>query len=129
MGKLISLISLSLVLISCTAYEKQFIDVDDTLIIKGGQSKKEILDMLGKPTAVKEGIVMENGDVLEIWRYVAKDGKNEVQSPLLPRKPPKQMDFEDWDESEDFYVLFKNSSVIRWGDLTIDWKDPNPCCG
>jgi len=117
MGKLISLISLSLVLISCTAYEKQFIDVDDTLIIKGGHSKKEILDMLGKPTAVKEGIVMENGDVLEIWRYVAKDGKNEVQS------------LEDWDESEDFYVLFKNSSVIRWGDLTIDWKDPNPCCG
>ena len=125
MNKLILLVSLSLTLFSCTAFEKQFIDVDDTLVVKGGQTKKEILDVLGKPTAVKEGIVMEEGDVFEIWRYVTKEGKNEVQSLLLPRKPPKQMDFEDWDKSDDFYVMFKNNLVIRWGDLTIDWKDPN----
>tara|TARA_B100000003_G_C10682786_1_gene271709 strand:- start:142 stop:519 length:378 start_codon:yes stop_codon:yes gene_type:complete len=124
MNKLL-LLCLSLTLFSCTAFEKQFIDVDDTLVVKGGQTKKEILDVLGKPTAVKEGIVMEEGDVFEIWRYVTKEGKNEVQSLLLPRKPPKQMDFEDWDKSDDFYVMFKNNLVIRWGDLTIDWKDPN----
>ncbi len=128
MNKLL-LLCLSLTLFSCTAFEKQFIDVDDTLVVKGGQTKKEILDVLGKPTAVKEGIVMEEGDVFEIWRYVTKEGKNEVQSLLLPRKPPKQMDFEDWDKSDDFYVMFKNNLVIRWGDLTIDWKDPNACCG
>ena len=128
MNKLL-LLCLSLTLFSCTAFEKQFIDVDDTLVVKGGQTKKEILDLLGKPTAVKEGIVMEEGDVFEIWRYVTKEGKNEVQSLLLPRKPPKQMDFEDWDKSDDFYVMFKNNLVIRWGDLTIDWKDPNACCG
>ena len=122
-------IIISLFLTACTTFEKQFIDVDDTLIVKGGQSKKEILDLLGKPTAVKEGIVMEDGDVFEIWRYIAKDGKNKIQSQLLPRKPPKQMDFEDWDEPDDFYVMFKNNLVIRWGDLTIDWEDPNPCCG
>ena len=124
MNKLL-LLCFSLTLFSCTAFEKQFIDVDDTLVVKGGQTKKEILDVLGKPTAVKEGIVMEEGDVFEIWRYVTKEGKNEVQSLLLPRKPPKQMDFEDWDKSDDFYVMFKNNLVIRWGDLTIDWKDPN----
>ncbi len=72
---------------------------------------------------------MEEGDVFEIWRYVTKEGKNKVQSLLLPRKPPKQMDFEDWDKSDNFYVMFKNNLVIRWGDLTIDWKDPNACCG
>ena len=48
MNKLILLVCLSLTLFSCTAFEKQFIDVDDTLVVKGGQTKKEILDQLEK---------------------------------------------------------------------------------
>ena len=115
-------IIISLFLTSCTAFEKQFIDVDDTLVIKGGMSKTDILKVIGKPTAVQNAILMEDGVQFVIWRYVAKEGKNKVSPLLLPRKPPKQMDFEDWDEPSDFYIMFKNGIVIRWGDLTVDWE-------
>ena len=101
-------IIISLILTSCTAFEKQFIDVDDTLVIKGGMSKNDVLKVIGKPTAVQNAILMEDGVQFLIWRYVAKEGKNKVSPLLLPRKPPKQMDFEDWDEPSDFYIMFKN---------------------
>ena len=108
--------------IASEGYTVQFIDVDDTLVIKGGMSKNDVLKIIGKPTAVQNAILMEDGVQFLIWRYVAKEGKNKVSPLLLPRKPPKQMDFEDWDEPSDFYIMFKNGIVIRWGDLTLDWE-------
>ena len=65
------------------ASELQFIDVDDTLLIKPDMSKKDILDILGKPTAVKAGAKIVPGSLFEIWRYQFKVGVNKVDSKLL----------------------------------------------
>ncbi len=103
--------------------ELQFIDVDDTLLIKPDMSKKDVLDIIGKPTAVKAGIQIDDGDIYEIWRYQFKVGVNTVDSKLLPRKPPKIMDFEDWNEPSKFYIMFKNNLIIKWGDGTVGWEN------
>ena len=104
--------------------ELQFIDVDDTLLIKPDMSKKDVLDIIGKPTAVKAGIQIDDGDIYEIWRYQFKVGVNTVDSKLLPRKPPKNMDFENWvNKPSEFYIYFKNSLTVRWGDGSVDWTN------
>ncbi len=142
MRSVIYLICISLLLVSCAkiqqiapepgqqsdetilASELQFIDVDDTLLIKPDMSKKDILDILGKPTAVKAGAKIVPDSLFEIWRYQFKVGVNKVDSKLLPRKPPKNMDFEDWiDQPSGFYVVFKNNLTVRWGDGSVDWTN------
>jgi hypothetical protein len=46
--KLFAISIFSLGIISCTALEPQFIDVDDTVLIEGSMSKDEILKILGR---------------------------------------------------------------------------------
>jgi hypothetical protein len=102
--------------------ELQFIDVDDTLLIRPDMSRNDVIEIIGKPTAVKSGIQMDDGNLYELWLYQVKVGVNIVDSKLLPRKPPKNMDFEDWLKPSDFYILFKNNLPVRWGDLSFDWR-------
>ena len=108
-------------LFSCAAFERQFIDVDDTLLIESGMTKQETLKIIGKPTEVVRGILMEDGVQYEVWRYVTKEGINETVSQLLPRKPEKDIEFDDWDKPKDLFVLFKNNAIVRWGDFTYNW--------
>ena len=122
MRSVIYLICINLLFISCTlAPELQFIDVDDTLLIRPDMSRNDVLEIIGKPTAVKSGILYDDGNLYEMWLYKVKVGVNIVDSKLLPRKPPKNMDFEDWLKSSDFYILFKNNLPVRWGDGSVDW--------
>ena len=125
MRSVIYLICINLLFISCTlAPELQFIDVDDTLLIKPDMSRNDVLDIIGKPTAVKAGIKIDDGDLYEIWIYQFKVGVNIVDSKLLPRKPPKNMDFEDWvNKPSEFYIYFKNNLTVRWGDGSVDWTN------
>ena len=46
------LVVTSFLLMSCTAIERQFIDVEDTLLIKSGMTKTNTLEIIGKPTEV-----------------------------------------------------------------------------
>ena len=121
------LVVTSFLLMSCTAIERQFIDVEDTLLIKSGMTKTNTLEIIGKPTEVVRGILMADGVQYEIWRYVTKEGMNETVSQLLPRKPDKNMEIDNWDSPKDFYILFKNNSLVRWGDFTYNWC--NGDCG
>ena len=133
MRSVIYLICISLLFISCgqkktfpphLALELQFIDVDDALLIKPDMSRKDVLDIVGKPTEVKAGFLNDDGDLYEIWLYKFKIGAGLVDANLLPRKPPKNMDFKRWDETEsDFYVIFKNNQPVRWGDGSVDWTN------
>ena len=127
MRSVIYLICINMLFISCAQFhlatELQFIDVDDTLLIKPDMSRNDVLDIIGKPTAVKAGIQIDDGDLYEIWIYQFKVGVNIVDSKLLPRKPPKNMDFEDWLEPSEFYILFKNNLPVRWGDGSVDWTN------
>ena len=131
MRSVIYLICINMLFISCAqiqqlaphlASELQFIDVDDTLLIKPDMSRNDVLEIIGKPTAVKSGILYDDGNLYEMWLYQVKVGVNIVDSKLLPRKPPKNMDFEDWLKPSDFYILFKNNLPVRWGDLSFDWR-------
>ena len=132
MRSVIYLICINMLFISCAqiqqiapqphlASELQFIDVDDTLLIRPDMSRNDVLEIIGKPTAVKSGIQMDDGNLYEMWLYKVKVGVNIVDSKLLPRKPPKNMDFEDWLEPSEFYILFKNNLPVRWGDGSVDW--------
>ena len=133
MRSVIYLICINMLFISCAqiqqlephlASELQFIDVDDTLLIKPDMSRNDVLDIIGKPTAVKAGIQIDDGDLYEIWIYQFKVGVNIVDSKLLPRKPPKNMDFENWvNKPSEFYIYFKNSLTVRWGDGRVDWTN------
>ena len=124
MRSVIYLICINLLFISCTlAPELQFIDVDDTLLIRPDMSRNDVLEIIGKPTAVKSGILYDDGNLYEMWLYKVKVGVNIVDSKLLPRKPPKNMDFEDWLEPSEFYILFKNNLPVRWGDGSVDWTN------
>ena len=123
MRSVIYLICINLLFISCTlAPELQFIDVDDTLLIRPDMSRNDVLEIIGKPTAVKSGILYDDGNLYEMWLYKVKVGVNIVDSKLLPRKPPKNMDFEDWvNKPSEFYIYFKNNLTVRWGDGSVDW--------
>ena len=140
MRSVIYLICINLLFISCAKIQQiapikqtnntnlvselQFIDVDDTLLIKPDMSRNDVLEIIGKPTAVKAGIKIDDGDLYEIWIYQFKVGVNIVDSKLLPRKPPKNMDFENWvNKPSEFYIYFKNSLTVRWGDGTVDWTN------
>ena len=130
MRSVIYLICINMLFISCAQIQQivphlepelQFIDVDDTLLIRPDMSRNDVLEIIGKPTAVKSGIQMDDGNLYELWLYQVKVGVNIVDSKLLPRKPPKNMDFEDWLKPSDFYILFKNNLPVRWGDGSVDW--------
>lgn len=128
MKNLILFVILIFSVTSCTlftAYETQFIDVDDTLLLKFKMTKSETLEIIGKPTEVVRGILMEDGEQYEIWRYSTKEGRNKTVAQLLPRKPSKNFEIDDWIEDDKntkaFYVLFKNDRLVRWGDFTFDW--------
>ena len=126
MRSVIYLICISWLLISCSllSIELQFIDVDDALLIKPDMSRKDVLDIVGKPTEVKAGFLNDDGDLYEIWLYKFKVGGSLVDAKLLPRKPPKNMDFEDWiDQPSEFYIVFKNNLTVRWGDGSVDWTN------
>ena len=133
MRSVIYLICISLLFISCgqhlpshLAEELQFIDVDDTLLIKPDMSRNDVLEIIGKPTTVKSGIQIDDGDHYEIWTYQFKVGVNIVDANLLPRKPPKNMDFDRWFDDlteSDFYIIFKNNQPVRWGDGSVDWTN------
>ena len=127
MRSVIYLICISWLLISCSllSIELQFIDVDDTLLIKPDMSRKDVLDIVGKPTEVKAGFLNDDGDLYEIWLYKFKVGGSLVDARLLPRKPPKNMDFEWWNDltESDFYIIFKNNQPVRWGDGSVDWTN------
>ena len=129
MRSVIYLICINLLFISCAPLpfqkgrELQFIDVDDTLLIRPDMSRNDVLEIIGKPTAVKSGILYDDGNLYEMWLYKVKVGVNIVDSKLLPRKPPKNMDFEDWLEPSEFYILFKNNLPVRWGDGSVDWTN------
>ena len=51
---------------------KQFIDVDDMLTVGAGSSKSQIISSIGKPSMVRSGIKLKNGEVHEIWIYNVK---------------------------------------------------------
>jgi hypothetical protein len=119
--KLFAISIFSLGIISCTALEPQFIDVDDTVLIEGSMSKDEILKILGRPVEVVRGIVMEDGEVFEIWRYSTKEGFGKTHPDNLPRKSAKNMKLEEWANSKDFFLLFKNRTLVRWGDFKFNW--------
>ena len=131
MRSVIYLICINLLFISCAQIQQivphlepelQFIDVDDTLLIRPDMSRNDVLEIIGKPTAVKSVILYDDGNLYEMWLYKVKVGVNIVDSKLLPRKPPKNMDFENWLEPPSkFYILFKNNLPIRWGDGSVDW--------
>ena len=126
MRSVIYLICINLLFISCTlAPELQFIDVDDTLLIRPDMSRNDVLEIIGKPTAVKSGILYDDGNLYEMWLYKVKVGVNIVDSKLLPRKPPKNMGFDWWfdDTKSDFYIIFKNNQPVRWGDGSVDWTN------
>ena len=124
---LLSVFVFALVISGCSVpstlvREEQFIDVDDTLQIKVGMNKVNALDVLGKPVEVVRGILMEDGKIYEQWRYNTKQGFGLVNVKDLPRKPPKNMIFEDWaGKSKSLFLLFKDDKLVRWGDFKFNW--------
>ena len=124
---LLSVFVFALVISGCSVpstlvREEQFIDVDDTLQIKAGMNKVEALDALGKPVEVVRGILMEDGKIYEQWRYNTKQGFGLVNVKDLPRKPPKNMIFEDWaGKSKSLFLLFKDDKLVRWGNFKFNW--------
>ena len=131
MRSVIYLICISLLFISCgnlpsyLSIEKQFIDVDDALLIKPDMSRKDVLDIIGKPTEVKAGFINDDGDLYEIWLYTFQRAASLIDAKLLPRKPPKNMDFDTWlyHTESDFYIILKNNQPVRWGDGSVDWTN------
>ena len=124
---LLSVFVFALVISGCSVpstlvREEQFIDVDDTLQIKVGMNKVNALDVLGKPVEVVRGILMEDGKIYEQWRYNTKQGFGLVNVKDLPRKPPKNMIFEDWaGKSKSLFLLFKDDKLVRWGNFKYRW--------
>ena len=124
---LLSVFVFALVISGCSVpstlvREEQFIDVDDTLQIKVGMNKVNALDVLGKPVEVVRGILMEDGKIYEQWRYNTKQGFGLVNVKDLPRKPPKNMIFEDWaGKSKSLFLLFRDDKLVRWGDFKFNW--------
>ena len=124
---LLSVFVFALVISGCSVpstlvREEQFIDVDDTLQIKVGMNKVNALDVLGKPVEVVRGILMEDGKIYEQWRYNTKQGFGLVNVKDLPRKPPKNMIFEDWaGKSKSLFLLFKDDKLVRWGNFKFNW--------
>ena len=130
--KIISMLSIiTLTFFGCSATH-QFIDVDETLLINPGMSKSDIRAALGKPTEVRAGIVLENGKVIEIWRYQVKEMQTKevidinkiLPAFLVPKsKPNKEFRPNNWKGENAYGLVFRNDKLIKWGYLGDDWID------
>mgnify|MGYP003327033810 CR=1 FL=1 len=76
-------------------------------------TQSNTFEIIGKPTEVVRGILMEDGIQYEIWRYFTKEGTNETVSQLLPRKPDKNMEI-------DVQIIVKNE-IVRYYQSTQSW--------
>ena len=79
MRNLILIASVMILMSSCSTVSTQkFIDVDETVEVKAGMSKSEMLELLGSPMEVRAGIIKKDGAVVEKWLYEHKTQMFEV---------------------------------------------------
>lgn len=121
--QLISII-LSPLIISCAGYNTPFIDVNETVGLKEGQSPLIVQKLLGKPLIVKSG---ENN--LIIWVYEVR--QREVQS-NIDGSPNKSHEIYQYsDPIHNLELVFSNGKLQGWGPanqidpVKIDEEDKN----
>ena len=109
---------------------KQFIDVDDMLTVGAGSSKSQLLSSIGKPSMVRSGIKLKNGEVHEIWIYNVKknltkqilDFNRLLPAFILPgSKPDKDFKGNGWSGNKLYGFMFLNDKLYKWGFLGDDW--------
>lgn len=121
-GKAVS-VAAALLLVGCAgskAVVEQFIDVDETLNLYPKMTKREARTMLGKPSEVRAGIVLNNGTVYEVWAYTVRI-KTEKHGEV--RKPDKEFRGDNWVGGTDYELVFKNDQLFKWGSAGDDWRD------
>ena len=111
---------------------KQFIDVDDMLTVGAGSSKSQIISSIGKPSLVRSGIKLKNGEVHEIWIYNVKksltkqvlDFNRLLPAFILPgAKSDKDFKGNGWSGNKLYGFMFLNDELYKWGFLGDDWPD------
>tara|TARA_B110000014_G_C19836573_1_gene433764 strand:- start:38 stop:559 length:522 start_codon:yes stop_codon:yes gene_type:complete len=111
---------------------KQFIDVDDMLTVGAGSSKSQIISSIGKPSMVRSGIKLKNGEVHEIWIYNVKksltkqvlDFNRLLPAFILPgAKSDKDFKGNGWSGNKLYGFMFLNDELYKWGFLGDDWPD------
>lgn len=126
------ILALCLILFNSCVNVKQFIDVDDMLTIKPGSTKDEIYNSIGKPSMVRAGLKLKNGDIHEVWVYnVKKNLTKQVfdYNRLLPAfvlpgiKPKKDFKGNGWSGNTLYGFMFVNDNLYKWGFLGDDWPD------
>lgn len=106
-----------------TALVQRFIGVEETLRIMPNMSKREIGKALGQPLQVVGGLLLEGGDVYEVWMYLARSQRIEVAAKEAHVKVEGARKARDWSDEQPYAVLFKNNKVIKWGHPNADWPD------
>jgi|TARA_B110000914_G_C15364912_1_gene400373 hypothetical protein len=128
--KIITLTFIVIFLSSGCANIKQFIDVDDMLTVGAGSNKSQILSTIGKPSMVRSGIKLKNGEVHEIWIYnVKKNLTKQILdfNRLLPAfilsgvKSDKDFKGNGWSGNKLYGFMFLNDELYKWGFLGDDW--------
>ena len=111
---------------------KQFIDVDDMLTINAGSTKDEVYNNIGKPSMVRAGLKLKNGDIHEVWVYNVKNNLTKQvfdYNRLLPAfilpsiKPKKDFKGNGWSGNKLYGFMFINDNLYKWGFLGDDWSN------
>ncbi len=121
---IISILLVSLFTGCATVNTQKFIDVDETIDVKAGMSKKTALETLGPPKEVRAGIKTSSGDVVEKWLYDHKTQQFEVPAKLVNNmKVNKSQKPQAWTGTQTFEFIFVNDKLVKWGHDGDDWDD------
>jgi len=121
----ISILIMCLLISGCaTVSTQKFIDVDETVDIKPGISKKNALELLGPPKEVRAGIVKKDGSIVEKWLYDHKIQLFEVNAKQVNKmKVAKNQRPYEWVDTQTFEFIFVNDKLVKWGHDGDDWAD------
>ena len=121
----ISILIMCLLISGCaTVSTQKFIDVDETVDIKPGISKKDALELLGPPKEVRAGIVKKDGSIVEKWLYDHKTQLFEVNAKVVNKmKVAKNQRPYEWVNAQTFEFIFVNDKLVKWGHDGDDWAD------
>jgi hypothetical protein len=100
---------------------KQFVDVDEMLLLAPKMKKPTLLQYLGSPAAVRAGIQLRDSTLVEIWFYNVREKMIKLPADKVTEKPPKLFKASYWDEAKIYALFIVNDGLVKWGYLEDVW--------
>jgi len=102
----------------------RYIDVNQTVRLQAGMTPTMVNDILGIPTKVRGGMVIDDAAIVVVWQYHYREQLFGIdESTHLERKVPISGEPSRWEEDLLTYELvFVDNMLMRWGFEGEVWE-------